>query len=34
VSTFLNWIAEPEHDDRKKAGLQVRGSSAPRPRLA
>lgn len=23
VSTFLNWAAEPEHDDRKKIGLQA-----------
>lgn len=23
VVTFLNWAAEPEHDDRKKAGLKV-----------
>jgi ubiquinol-cytochrome c reductase cytochrome c1 subunit len=22
VSTFLNWVSEPEHDDRKKAGMQ------------
>lgn len=23
VTTFLNWAAEPEHDDRKKAGLKA-----------
>ncbi len=23
VTTFLNWASEPEHDDRKKAGLKV-----------
>lgn len=23
VVTFLNWAAEPEHDDRKKMGLQA-----------
>jgi len=23
VSTFLNWASEPEHDDRKKIGLQA-----------
>ena len=22
VSVFLEWCAEPEHDDRKKAGMQ------------
>ena len=22
VVTFLNWAAEPEHDERKKAGLK------------
>jgi ubiquinol-cytochrome c reductase cytochrome c1 subunit len=23
VATFLNWAAEPEHDERKKAGLKA-----------
>ena len=23
VTTFLNWAAEPEHDERKKIGLQA-----------
>lgn len=23
VVTFLNWAAEPEHDERKKAGLKA-----------
>jgi len=23
VTTFLNWAAEPEHDDRKKIGLKA-----------
>lgn len=23
VTTFLNWAAEPEHDDRKRAGMKV-----------
>lgn len=23
VTTFLNWAAEPEHDERKKMGLQA-----------
>jgi ubiquinol-cytochrome c reductase cytochrome c1 subunit len=23
VTTFLNWAAEPEHDDRKKWGLKA-----------
>lgn len=23
VVTFLSWAAEPEHDDRKKMGLQA-----------
>lgn len=23
VTTFLNWAAEPEHDDRKKMGMQA-----------
>ena len=23
VVTFLNWAAEPEHDDRKKLGLKA-----------
>jgi hypothetical protein len=29
VVTFLAWAAEPEHDDRKKMGMQV-GSGSPR----